>query len=300
MNIAIIGGSGFIGSHLIDNIYPCVSSNVLCIDKHKGDHDCNQTQLDILNKNELTEALQGVDVVFHKASLLGDPVMSMDGGCAELYIKQNIFGTQNVIDSCLSSGVKKIIFDSSVAVYGEEWDSISAKEDCFPTPRNFYGFSKVSAERLLYKAHKISDLNVVILRYPRVRRFDSRDVIYHFVNSIMSGSNIKITGNHNKIIEFIDICDVMAANLLALRQDIKFGVFNISSGDADSVFNIAKVCQDLLGKSVGIEFVDNGKDIEPIKTNMSTRQAKEILGFIPQKSLISMIKETVSHASTLI
>ena len=297
MKIVVVGGNGLIGRALICALKERGNCEILSIDKDEHSIDgCNCKQVDILNYKALVEGLVSADVVYHKASVLGGAKFSTDCTYAEVFFDANIMGTSNVIEASIANGVKKLVFDSSVAVYGEQSQSRLASENIFPKARNFYGFSKVIAERLLYKSSKESSLNVNILRYSRVRTPDSEDVVYHFIKSINQGNPVKIYGNPRKQIEFVDIRDVVKANIITLDLDVKWGTFNITSGEKVSLVELVKLCALYLGgKDFDIEFNDNilNAEIEPLITEMSTANARNILGFVPSYDLSMMLSSTI-------
>ncbi len=145
---------------------------------------------------------------------------------------------------------------------------------------------------------KDSKINLIILRYSRVRTVDTCDVIYHFLKSIEKNEYATIFGNPTKEIEFVDIKDVIVANILALNKNISFGQFNISSGDVISVKNLLELCALVLNKEYRYNIVENNYIIEPDYTHLDMKNAKEILGYRPKVSLVYMIKESKNLLGT--
>lgn len=293
MKVAVIGGSGFIGSNLIEHIRKEMQYKILSYDLKAPEQNVPYIVGNIDDRSLLETALEGTDVVFLKAGILGNPGWSRDHHYFERYLHSNIEGVFNVLEACRKNKVKKIVFDSSVSVYGEEKEALFAKEDMFANPRNLYGFSKVNAERLIRMYCDAHGIHAAILRYSRVRSAQTKDVIYHFLRAIEADEPVKIYGNPLKEIEFIHIEDVVRANIQALHTDICFGQFNISTSEKVSLLTLAQLCASIADKSLHFEVIDSeNNDIEPTYTRMDIRLAREMLAFRPAVTLNTMIRQT--------
>ena len=292
MNIAVIGGSGYIGTNLIKRLQKMRGYNIVSYDIIKPSINVNYIKGDLLDSELLIKTLKNIDVVFLKAGILGIPDHSKNKEFFDNYLNTNIIGVYNVLSACKKNKVKKIIFDSSVAIYGEEKEAIFAREEIFSKPKNFYGLSKVNAERLLKIYSEQNDLNVIILRYSRVRDKQTKDVIFHFLNNLYNNKEVEIYGNPLKRIEFVDIEDVISANILALEKSIKFGQFNISTSEPISIIGLLRLCSEVLNKKIKYKVINTEHDIEPLFTQMDITIAKDILGFIPKINLYNMVRNS--------
>ena len=300
LHVAIVGGDGFLGRNLAKKLMAVYENIELTLidcqfvnidDKEHKNLRC--IQCDILNLAHLAQALIDVDVVFHKAAMLGIPLKSVNMKYSEKYLDINILGTSNIIKVCEKNNVRKIIFDSSIAVFGDLGESYFAQENMDSKPQNFYGLSKHTSEFMIQN----SSLSSVIFRYPRVRFSESRDVIYHFIKSVMEDRPITIIGNPLKEIAFVDLSDVMRANVLIIENRISKGLFHISPGDSIKILDLAKLIKELLNKPLHPIVFEEGVDFEPLRTCLSTSNAREVLGYEPRISLFDMIKDTYKYIS---
>jgi UDP-glucose 4-epimerase len=304
--IAVTGGGGFIARALARQLlllFPKSRIKLLDIKFSPTPAELKAKQVeqiscDIRDESALLETFADVDVVFHKAGLLGRPPISMDSAYIEKFLETNTLGTYRILDACNKSGVRKIIFDSTKEVFGAAAESFPALETTTAHPRNFYGLSKHLAERYITMFCRESDIKAIILRYSRVRSHESRDVIYRFCEAVHSGRPITIKGGADKEMDFVDIADAINGNILALKKNIKHGIFHISSGESITLGEIAKKISSLFGKQNHPIVVENPSgqiDFEPKRNRLDITEAKSILGFNPSIGIIKMIEDTFNY-----
>ena len=157
MKITIIGASGFVGTRLINLLKDCISFNIKNIDKQQSHfHPEITTIANVLDKNKLTELLVGTDLVVLLAAEHRDDVSPIS-----LYYDVNVGGLRNTLEAMETNGIKRIVFTSSVAVYG--LNKKNPNEDHPADPFNHYGKSKWQAELVLqewYKTHSDWNINI--------------------------------------------------------------------------------------------------------------------------------------------
>lgn len=216
MKIAVIGGSGFVGTKLIDLLKEKDGLSLLNIDKQKSEKYEPITHIaNVLNKEALVSLLNGVDVVVLLAAEHRDDVTP-----TSLYYDVNVQGMRNVLFAMQENNVRRIVFTSSVAIYGLDKDN---PDESFPAePFNHYGKSKWEAEKVLqswYKDH--SDWNINIVRPTVIFGEGNRGNVYNLLAQIASGKFMMIgRGNNEKSMSYI-------GNVVSF---IEFMIEKLSSG----------------------------------------------------------------------
>lgn len=192
MKIAITGGSGFIGTRLIDILIK-ENHNIFIIDKKKSKKYPELSKIiDIRDKDDLIKILDGVDIIIHLAAEHVDSVSP-----ASLYYDVNVDGTANLIEAARTNGIKKLIFTSSVAVYGLNRPEPNEEDE--PRPFEDYGKSKWQAEGLLnawYNSDKQNSLTII--RPVVVFGENNRGNVYNLIRQIISGAFIKVGSGKNR------------------------------------------------------------------------------------------------------
>jgi len=189
--ILIIGGSGFVGTRLISLIG---EENCLNIDKRYSQKYSSITSLyDIRELNFFSEVDPCTEIVILLAAEHRDDIDPVS-----LYYEVNVEGTRNVLKAMDSKGIKKIIFTSSVAVYGLNKDN--PHEDHIPDPFNHYGISKLKAEMLLtaWYNEKPEERTVVIIRPTVIFGEQNRGNVYNLLKQIASGRFVMVGNGTNK------------------------------------------------------------------------------------------------------
>jgi nucleoside-diphosphate-sugar epimerase len=194
MNIIIIGGSGFVGTRLIDLLKTSERPPRLRnVDKQPSRHHPDITDIaDVRNRDSLVPLLKGADAVVLLAAEHRDDVSPVS-----LYHDVNVTGMANVLSAMDAAGVRRIVFTSSVAVYG--LDKPSPGENFPPDPFNHYGRSKLQAEELLREwAGKTPDASVDIVRPTVIFGEGNRGNVYNLLRQIAGGRFLMVGRGTNK------------------------------------------------------------------------------------------------------
>jgi len=193
MNILITGNNGFIGRYLVKELIS-KGDSIVGVDLYQDSQSGSITKFikgDICEKSLMREAIKGVDLIIHLAAKHHD-----FGVSREEFFRVNEEGTKNILDIAEEEGIKKIIFYSTVAVYGKE----EADESTIPSPISDYGKSKLAAEKLIQEwVQKDSSRMAIIIRPTLVFGINNFGNIYNLIDKIISkrffwvgeGSNIK-------------------------------------------------------------------------------------------------------------
>lgn len=292
MRILVIGGAGFIGSHLVKKL------NLLKYDVHVLDNFSTGT-VENLSKNQkiiygdatnidlLNSILHKYDIVFHLAAnssiqeCLKNPIQSHNN---------NLTSTLILLDSCVKNNVKKFIFSSSAAVYGDIGKK-SAIENFKPNPLNQYAIHKLSSEYYAKIYNNLYGLETVCLRYFNVfgtrQRKDSiySGVITNFIDKIKNNQPIIINGDGEQSRDFCHVSNIVEANILVMNtKNIGGMCFNIGTGVSTSINNLALELKSIFNKKIKIEHRE-GKIGEIKYSCANIELAKQYLGYKPKVNL---------------
>lgn len=227
MRILVTGGAGFIGSHLVDKLLS-LGHEVTVIDNLSAGTgeflppQAEFIQADIRDRKTLQDLFEKrkFDVVYHEAAQTMVPVSIKD---PSYDADENIMGLLSVLECARATGVRKIIFSSSAAVYGDN-PALPLKENEVPVPESFYGLTKWMTEKYLELYKKLYGLDYTILRYsnvygPRQGANGEGGVIYIFAKALACGKPITIFGDGSQTRDFISVHDIVAANVAALEKE---------------------------------------------------------------------------------
>lgn len=254
--VLVTGGAGFIGSHLVEKLVSC-GARVSVLDNFSTGSLNNLKNVltnvtifyaDICSSHSLMKATTRQDIVFHLAAFT-----SVQGSVEnpELCKKINVTGTKLLLNACLKNGVETIVFASSCAVYGSR--TTPCQEDDMPHPESPYAASKLEGEKLcaLYAANY--GLTTSILRYfnvygprqPLASQYAA--VVATFTNKLLTGQPITIFGNGTQTRDFIDVNNVVMANLVIGRSGRCQGdIFNIGTGTSVNLFQLIEQLEEKL------------------------------------------------------
>ena len=236
MRVLITGGAGFIGSHIAE--YYNGKAEVRILDNLRSGSMKNLAGLnvefirgDIRDRVKLSKAMQGVDYVFHLAAMIGVPEsMEHPLDCVDI----NINGTLMVLEEAAKAGVKKLIYASSAAVYGNNAELIR-REDMNPDPDSVYAVTKLNGEQLCKIFSENKKLKTVSLRYFNVfgpkqdpeSAYAAAPAV--FCNRAIHGQKLKIFGDGEQSRDFVYIDDVVKVNAFFMENDLE-GVYNVATG----------------------------------------------------------------------
>lgn len=312
MKILVTGAAGFIGSHLTEKILENPENEVIGIDcligptpgklktlnlqtlKHQSRFTFHQENLLDLN---LTDLLQGVDVVFHLAAI---PGVRSSWGCEfEPYVFNNILATQRLLEACIGSSVKKFVFASTSSVYGDKSGQVS--EDMELTPLSPYGATKLTGETMCKLYRENFGLPLVVLRYftvygPRQRP----DMAFHrFIKQIILGETLTIFGDGNQTRDFTYIDDCILGTTAVLEAENVLGeTINIGGNEQASILEIIAMLENISNKKAKISFQQKVKG-EPRQTWANIEKAKNLLSYSPRISLYEGLQKEFLFLSSV-
>lgn len=299
MHILITGGAGFIGSHLADALLSQGHKVTIIDNLSSGTKEFIPAGAHFIEK-DIREDLSSVfsenhfDVIYHEAAQTLVPV-SIKNPAYDA--DENIMGLLNILECARTYGVKKIIFSSSAAVYGEN-PALPLKEDEIPAPESFYGLTKWMTEKYLQLYQKIYGLSYTILRYsnvygPRQGAHGEGGVIYIFAKALSEGKPITIFGDGTQTRDFISVHDIVSANVKALTQG-DGEIMNVSTETETPLNCLAQEMVSLAGydDSYIIHTKERTGDIH--RSSLSNEKIKRILDWTPAYDLENGLRNTLS------
>ena len=303
--IVVNGGLGFIGSHIVEELLD--NNEVIIIDNEstgkiknlKNPESENLTIIkeDINNLN-LNEILKGKDYVFHLAAMASVP-LSVDKPLK--CNKDNLESTINLAIASKEENIKKIVFSSSSAVYGENLN-MPLKENELPMPTSPYAASKASSELYLKSFTESYGLNSVSLRYFNVfgpkQDINSQyaAVIPNFIHALLKKEKPVIYGDGEQTRDFIFVKDVVKANIAACESSYN-GILNIASGRKLTINQLFKIIQRVLNSDIEPKYLEERQgDIKHSQADV--RQMKKINFKINPDLFEKQLEETINWFKT--
>lgn len=300
MNVIVTGGAGFIGSHIVDKLVDNGDKVIVIDNLSTGDiNNVNDKAIfyekDIRDKEilEIFEKEKPDYVIHHAAQIdvqksILDPVFDSD---------VNILGTINILECCRKCNVKKIVYASSAAVYGDpEYLPVDEKHNV--NPISYYGISKHTPEHFIKTYAHLYNIKYTILRYANVYgiRQDPKGeggVVSIFMDMMLKGKNPTIFGDGKHSRDFIYVKDIADANILALYNGDN-EILNIGTGQKTTIEELFNVMNDIIGNNLKVLYGPERKgDIVHSYYNIS--EAKNKLNWKPNYSIRDGLKLTIEY-----
>jgi nucleoside-diphosphate-sugar epimerase len=301
----VTGGAGFVGSHLVDelvrrNIDTYVIDNFSTGSIQNLDK-CDKNLLHVL-RGELREIPNlmpknvNIDVVFHEAAIASVPRSVND---PETVHDVNVNMSLDLMNFCVKREIKKFIFASSAAVYGVLGNKI-ARELLLCKPTSPYGAGKFCVETYLRAYQNTFGLEPVMLRYfniygPRQKMSDYSGVITIFARSLSEGVPVTIHGDGLQTRDFVNVRDIVQANILAMESDKVAGeIFNVATGHTTTILGLFEILGQIIGKEVRPKFAPpRPGDLR--EGNASIRKIQDVLGYKPSVPLKEGLIDLVNY-----
>ncbi len=304
-SILVTGGAGFIGSATVD-IFVSEGFKVKIIDNLSSGTRKNINKkagfinLDITKINQsIIKKLKGIDAVVHSAAQISMPKSLSDVASDA---KTNIIGSIKVLELCRKLKIKKIVFSSSCAVYGDA-KKLPIKEGNDLKALNPYAISKKTVENYLDFYNEYFGMECESLRYanvygPRQNFFGEAGVVTIFINKLLQNQNPTIFGDGMQTRDFIFVEDVARANVLALKKKSVNGKLNIGTGTRISINSLAGKLQDMMGKKSLKPKHEKPREREIRHISLDITLAKRELGWKPRVEIEEGLNRTIEWFSS--
>ena len=294
MKILITGGAGFIGSNLANTLSKdnevIVFDNFSSGKKENLNKNVKIIKGDVSNYAELEKATKNVDFVFHLAALVS---VEESLKKPQETFKTNTEGTYNVLKASLKNNIKKVIFASSAAVYGDSLE-LPKKETMNPEPKSHYAFSKLNSEYLCNAYSKLG-LKTVCLRFFNVYgpnqnlNSDYSAAIPIFINNALNDKDLILYNSGKQTRDFIYIMDVVNACILMMEKG--HGVYNICSNKEISIKELAEKIKQITKSSSNLVNAPAKKG--DIKKSLGDNSKLKKLGWESKTNVEEGIRKTI-------
>jgi UDP-glucose 4-epimerase len=305
--VLITGGAGLIGSHIADLLLRAGVAEIRVLDNLSRGRRASLAEAeaggrlrfiegDIRDRALLSQACEGVDVLFHMAAIRLTQ-------CAEqprLALEVMADGTFNVLEAAIAARVKRVIAASSASVYGMA-DRFPTAEDHHPYNNDtLYGAAKSFNEGLLASFRAMYGLDYVALRPFNVYgpRMDTdgayTEVLVRWMREIENGRPPVIFGDGKQTMDFVYVGDVARAFLLAASCEAPGEVFNVASGIETSLDDLARTLIVVMGRSVPVNYAPARRVSPVVRRLADMTRAKARLGFAAEVDLAQGLRHLVS------
>jgi len=291
MNILVLGGSGFLGGHLIDGFLAeghCVTSIDVAKERYRQTpSQVNFIEADFGNRGDLTNAFEfkQYDVVVHLVST----TLPLSSNIDPIFdISTNLVESVALLDLCIKYKVKKFVyFSSGGTVYGNT-DVSQISEDHPTLPICSYGIVKLAFEKYIQMYHHLYGIDYSILRVsnpygPRQDPRKMQGVVGVFLYKVLQKEKITIWGDGSVIRDYIYVDDVIEAALLAIKSK-ELHLLNIGSGSSTTLIQLVKTIESVLGVSADIEY-KGARNFDAQRMVLDCSLAKLKLGWSPKTNL---------------
>jgi UDP-glucose 4-epimerase len=288
--ILVIGGAGFIGSHIIDQLLDePVREIVVLDDMVRGksgnlsaalqDDRVELVEGSINDPELLSRLMEGTDYVFHLAALWLYECVHEPRAAIEV----NIVGTFNVIDAAQQAGVKRVVYSSSASVYGDAVETPMTEDHPFNL-RNTYGATKLAGEMLFRAFNEQHGLDYVGMRYMNVYgpRMDYKgtyvSVIMKVLDKIEAGEQPEVYGDGSQAYDFVHVTDVARANILALKSNATDVNLNVGTGVKTTIRELVDSLLEITGSDLEPKYLPQEEMFVTHRVG-STELAERLTGF---------------------
>lgn len=306
-NILITGGLGFIGSHIADELME--DNQITIIDNlstgniknlKTPEHENLEIVEEDLRNTNLNDLTKDIDYIFHLAAMASVP-LSVENPieCNDV----NVNATVKLLKAAADNNVKKIVFSSSSAVYGEN-RNMPLKETEPLMPTSPYAASKASCELYLRSFYDSYGLNYTALRYFNVfgpkqdKNSQYAAVIPNFISALLEGEQAVIYGDGEQTRDFIYVKDIVRANIAACESDYN-GIVNVASGEKLTINRLYEIVKNTLGSELEPDY--QPERLGDIKHSLADVSNMENINLkIDSSDFEQQLSETVNWFKTIL
>ncbi|HJY63885.1 MAG TPA: NAD-dependent epimerase/dehydratase family protein [Ignavibacteria bacterium] len=298
MKVLVTGGSGFIGSHVVDMLLS-EGHEVLIYDLEKPHFGqrCKNIEADVNDTEKLKNSSKGFDAIYHMAAeanvnrFFQNPVISN---------MNTANSTISVLECARENNIGRILLSSTEWVYGSlagsDETQITEETPVASNPDHLYTSSKIAAELYCKNYMTLYGINYTIMRYgiPFGERARPETVTPIFIDKILSGGEITIHGSGSQTRQFIYVKDLAEGNVFCLKPEAENQIFNINGREVISVLDIVKTLEKILNKKAKIKFIEDRKGNYKGRF-ISSEKAEKLLGWKPKNTYFEAMERYVKN-----
>jgi UDP-glucose 4-epimerase len=302
--ILVIGGAGFVGSHIVDQLLAEPVREIVVLDNlvrgtrnnlagALGDERVTLVEGSVEDVELLRDVMRGTDYAFHLAALwlyecVHEPRKALEA---------NVVGTYNVVETAHEAGIKKVVYSSSASVYGNAVEEPMTEEHPFHN-RTMYGATKIAGEQFFRAFHEQHGLDYVGHRYMNIYgpRMDYQgtyvSVIMKVLDRIDANLPPLIYGDGSHTYDFVHVEDVARANILSLKAEATDTFFNIGTGVGTTIDELVGILLEITGSGIEPEYLPQEQVFVTNRIG-STELAEQLLGFRAEVDLRAGLESVV-------
>ena len=294
----VTGGAGFVGSNIAKTLEAEGHEVTVLDDFSKNGHFKNLIGFkgDVITCDLFERVPHDMyfDAIFHEAAITDTTVMDQ-----RAMMEQNVEAFKNLLDFAAENEIKKVIYASSAATYG---NGPVPNVETQPThPENVYGFSKVIMDNVARQfADDNNDMTIIGLRYFNVygpgeyHKGKMASMVYQLYNQMKAGQRPRVFKNGEQQRDFVYVKDIVKINLCALNNGKETGVYNAATGIPRDYNDIIACLNKEMGLQLEPEYIDNPYPFFQLKTQADITKSKEKLGYTPDYTLEQGIADYVA------
>ncbi|RPI17204.1 MAG: NAD-dependent epimerase/dehydratase family protein [Ignavibacteriae bacterium] len=282
MKVLVTGGSGFIGSHLVDVLNEQgIDVTIYDLDAPRYNQKCGYVRGDVNDLSRITSVTIGFDYIYHLAAEANVNRFYESPYYSNLITSNS---TLNVLECARRNNIKRVLLASTEWIYGsiigDENDRITEETLYAQNPDHLYTSSKIASELFCKNYKTLYGVNYTIMRYgiPFGERARAETVTPIFINKILNNDEITIHGDGSQTRQFIYVKDLAEGNAACLKQEGENQIFNINGCEKISVIQIVTTLEEILNKKAKVKFIEDRKGNYTGRI-ISSEKAKKLLGW---------------------
>jgi UDP-glucose 4-epimerase len=291
VKVCVTGGSGFIGSHVLDKL-AAAGHEAVNLDLRPSPYGHPTVIADLCDGQAVREALTGCDAVVHLAAIADVDWVAKDPALTD---HVNVRGTQSLLDAARELGVQRFVYASTIWVYGDASDPEAVDEETpLGLPKHFYTATKIAGEMYCASYGELYGLEHTILRFgiPYGPRSRPTAVVAAFTAKALRGEPLTIAGDGTQSRRFVYVEDLAEGVVAALAPQAANRIYNLVGRENTSIRAIARTIRDVIGDVAIVHVEGRAGDLKG--GNISGRRALEELGWEPTTTFAEGVRRYVA------